>query len=40
MDRTYLRALYEMDTMMLPHTQRGVFANRMVRALLKMDDAE
>jgi hypothetical protein len=38
MDRTYLRALYEMDTMMLPHTQRGVFSSQMVRALRKIED--
>lgn len=40
MDRTYLRALYDMDTMMLPHTQRGVFANKMVRVILKMDEED
>lgn len=33
MDLTYLHALYEMDTMMLPHVQRGIFSNRMVREL-------
>ena len=31
MDRTYLRALYEMDTMLLPDTQRGILSNKMVR---------
>ena len=38
MDRTYLRALYEMDTMLLPHMQRGVFSNRMVRELREMEN--
>lgn len=32
MDRTYLRALYDIDTMMLPQMQRGMLANRMMRA--------
>src|SRR5690606_37081377 len=36
MDRIYLRALYAMDTMMLPHTQHGVFSNRMVSVLREM----
>jgi hypothetical protein len=38
MDRTYLRALYEMDTMMLPRIQRGVFASTMLRELREGDD--
>ena len=33
MDRTYLRALYDMDTMLLPRVQRGIFASRMVREI-------
>lgn len=37
MDRSYLRALYEMDTMMLPHTQRGVFTSMMVRVQREME---
>jgi hypothetical protein len=37
MDRTYLRALYEMDTMMLPHTQRGVFSSMMVRVQRELE---
>jgi hypothetical protein len=40
MDRTYLRALYEMDTLTLPYTQRGVFSNMMVRVLRKMENEE
>jgi hypothetical protein len=31
MDRTYLRALYEMDTMLLPRAQRGMLSSKMVR---------
>jgi hypothetical protein len=37
MDRIYLRALCEMDTMMLPHTQRGVFSSTMVRVQREME---
>ena len=33
MDRTYLHALYEMDTMIMPRMQRSGFASRMVREL-------
>lgn len=40
MDHTYLRALYEMDTMMVPHAQRGMFSNHMVRVLRKVEDGE
>lgn len=36
MDRIYLRALYALDTMTLPHTQRGVFSSEMVRVLREM----
>jgi hypothetical protein len=32
MDRTYLHALYDIDTMMLPQAQRGMLANTMMRA--------
>lgn len=31
LDMIYLRSLYEMDTMMQPYTQRGVFSHMMVR---------
>ncbi len=37
---TYLRALYEMDTMMLPHTQRGLFSSRMVRERGELAEGE
>lgn len=37
MDHIYLRSLYEMDTMMLPHTQRGVFSSMMVRVQRKTE---
>jgi hypothetical protein len=40
MDRTYLRALYEMDTMMMPYTQRGIFSNTMVRNRSKSEGEE
>jgi hypothetical protein len=33
LDLTYLHALYAMDTMMMPNTQRGIFSHRMVREL-------
>lgn len=39
-DRTYLRALYEMDAMLLPQVQRGTFPSRMVRVQRKMEDEE
>ncbi|HHX82838.1 MAG TPA: hypothetical protein GX696_07650 [Pseudomonadaceae bacterium] len=38
LDRIYLRSLYEMDTMMLPYTQRGVFSNMMVRVHNRMEE--
>lgn len=31
LDRTYLRALYDMNTMTMPSTQRGILSNQMVR---------
>jgi hypothetical protein len=31
MDLSYLRALYEIDTMMIPRAQRGIIATRMMR---------
>lgn len=40
MDRVYLRSLYEMDTRMLPYTQRGVLSNTMVRVQIKMAEGE
>ncbi|MEY4640739.1 MAG: hypothetical protein RLZZ227_733 [Pseudomonadota bacterium] len=33
MDHSYLTALYSIDTMMMPHIQRGMLANRMMREL-------
>ncbi len=32
MDRSYLKALYSIDTMMIPAAQRGILANAMLRA--------
>jgi len=40
MDRAFLRALYEMDTMVLPYTQRGTFSNTMVRVLRDMENGK
>lgn len=31
MDRQYLTALYRIDTLTMPHTQRGILANQMLR---------
>jgi hypothetical protein len=39
-DRTYLQALYAMDTMVMPHIQRGLFAERMMRELRTAAAAE
>ena len=38
MDRTYLQALYEIDTMMVPHAQRGMLAGRMVNVQTRKAD--
>jgi hypothetical protein len=40
LDLTYLHALYAMDTMMMPYTQRGIFSHRMVRELGELEDSE
>lgn len=40
MDRVYLRSLYEMDTRMMPFTQRGVLSNTMMRVQIKMAAGE
>jgi hypothetical protein len=40
MDRSYLKALYSIDTMMMPHIQRGMLANRMLREQATMKEEE
>ncbi len=40
LDLTYLHALYEMDTMMMPFIQRGIFSHRMVRELGELNAEE
>lgn len=38
MDRHYLNALYRMDMQTMPHIQRGILANQMLRESRKQDD--
>lgn len=40
MDRIYLRSLYEIDTRMMPYTQRGVLSNRMVLVQRKLEEGK